>query len=134
MPKIEKYRGKEREALSTLTAEEFLPLLTSRARRALRRAASNKNMVVRKFMRKVSAIKAKNPSKVIKTHVREAVIVPEWIGLTFAVHNGKEWKNILVSVDKLGYRLGDFSHTTGRVLHSGPGVGATRGSKFIPLK
>ena len=50
------------------------------------------------------------------------------------MHNGKEWKNVHVSVDKLGYRLGDFAHTTGRVLHSGPGVGATRGSKFIPLK
>ena len=134
MPKIDKYRGKEKEALSQLSTEDFLPMLTSRARRALRRAASNKNMVVRKFMKKVSAIKAKNPAKVIKTHVREAVIVPEWLGLTFAVHNGKEWKNVLVSVDKLGYRLGDFSHTTGRVLHSGPGVGATRGSKFIPLK
>lgn len=134
MPKIDKYRGKEKEALSQLSTEDFLPMLTSRARRALRRAASNKNMVVRKFMKKVSAIKAKNPAKVIKTHVREAVIIPEWLGLTFAVHNGKEWKNVLVSVDKLGYRLGDFSHTTGRVLHSGPGVGATRGSKFIPLK
>ena len=134
MPKIDKYRGKEKDALSQLSTEDFMPMLTSRARRALRRAASNKNMVVRKFMKKVSAIKAKNPSKVIKTHVREAVIVPEWLGLTFAVHNGKEWKNVLISVDKLGYRLGDFSHTTGRVLHSGPGVGATRGSKFIPLK
>ena len=134
MPRIDKYRGKEKDALASLTAEEFLPMLTSRARRALKRAASNKNMAVRKFMKKVSAIKAKNPAKVIKTHVREAVIVPEWLGLTFAVHNGKEWKSVLVSVDKLGYRLGDFSHTTGRVLHSGPGVGATRGSKFIPLK
>ena len=134
MPRIDKYRGKEKDALSQITTEEFLPMLTSRARRALKRAASNKNMAVRKFMKKVSAIKAKNPAKVIKTHVREAVIVPEWLGLTFAVHNGKEWKSVLVSVDKLGYRLGDFSHTTGRVLHSGPGVGATRGSKFIPLK
>ncbi len=134
MPRVEKYRGKEKDALSTVSSEDFLPMLTSRARRALSRAVSNKNIVVRKLMRKVTAIKAKNPAKVIKTHVREAVIVPEWLGLTFAVHNGKEWKNVFVSVDKLGYRLGDFSHTTGRVLHSGPGVGATRGSKFIPLK
>ena len=134
MPKLDKYRGKEKDALSQLSSEDFLPMLTSRARRALKRAMSNKSMAVRKFMKKVSATKAKNPAKVIKTHVREAVIVPEWLGLTFAVHNGKEWKSVLVSVDKLGYRLGDFSHTTGRVLHSGPGVGATRGSKFIPLK
>ena len=134
MPKLDKYRGKDKDALSAMSTADFIPLLTSRARRALARAASNKNIQVRKFMKKVTATKAKNPAKVIKTQVREAIIVPEWLGLTFAVHNGKEWKSVFISPDKLGYRLGDFSHTTGRVLHSGPGVGATRGSKFIPLK
>ena len=134
MPKLDKYRGKTAQELAGVTAEDFLPMLTSRARRAVKRAMSNKSFAVKKLMKKVAAIKAKNPSKVIKTQVREAVIIPEWLGLTFAVHNGKEWKNLFVSIDKLGYRLGDFAHTTGRVLHSGPGVGATRGSKFIPLK
>jgi len=134
MPRIETYRGRDKSQMDGLTNEEFLGIITSRARRALRRAAANKNTVVKKFMKKVAAIKAKNPAKVVKTHVREAVIIPDWIGLTFAVHNGKEWKNVFVTIDKVGYRLGDFSHTTGRVLHSGPGVGATRGSKFIPLK
>ena len=134
MPKVDKYRGKTAQELANVTADDFLPMLTSRARRAVKRAMSNKSIEVKKLMKKVAAIKAKNPAKVIKTQVREAVILPEWLGLTFAVHNGKEWKSLFVSVDKLGYRLGDFSHTTGRVLHSGPGVGATRGSKFIPLK
>jgi small subunit ribosomal protein S19 len=134
MPKIDKYRGKGKEELLQLSQDDALSLLTSRARRALKRAQSNKNIAVKKLMKKVAAIKAKNPAKVIKTHVREAVIIPDWLGLTFGVHNGKEWKTVVVTVDKLGYRLGDFAHTTGRVLHSGPGVGATRGSKFIPLK
>lgn len=134
MPKIDKYRGKTAGEFAGVTADDFLPMLTSRARRALSRAMSNKSVSVKKLMKKVAAIKAKNPAKVIKTQVREAVVIPEWLGLTFAVHNGKEWKNVMITIDKLGYRLGDFSHTTGRVLHSGPGVGATRGSKFIPLK
>ena len=132
MPRIDKYRGKMADELSKMSVSETLPLLTSRARRALSRVANSKSIKVKKFMKKVSAMKDK--AKVIRTQVREAVIVPEWLGRTFAVHNGKEWKNVHVSVDKLGYRLGDFAHTTGRVLHSGPGVGATRGSKFIPLK
>ncbi|MCX6772230.1 MAG: ribosomal protein S19 family protein [Candidatus Micrarchaeota archaeon] len=134
MPKLDKYRGKTTEEMTGVSAQDVLPMLTSRARRALKRAMSNKSLDVKKLMKKVTAIKAKNPGKVIKTQVREAVIIPEWLGLTFAVHNGKEWKNLFVSIDKLGYRLGDFAHTTSRVLHSGPGVGATRGSKFIPLK
>lgn len=124
----------DQAGLAKLSLEDSLPLLTSRARRAVKRAMSNKSLKTRNFMKHVLAVKAKNPSKVIRTHVREAVILPEWLGLSFAVHNGKEWKPIVVTVDKVGYRLGDFSHTTGRVLHSGPGVGATRGSKFIPLK
>ena len=122
-----------KDELEGIKLAEFLPMLTSRARRTMKRTAS-KSINVKKLMKKVAEIKAKNPAKVIKTQVREAVIIPEWLGLTFAVHNGKEFKNVMISVDKLGYRLGDFAHTTGRVLHSGPGVGATRGSKFIPLK
>ena len=122
-----------KEELEGMKLDAVLPLLTSRARRTLTRAAS-KSSGVKKFMKKVAASKAKNPAKVIRTQTREAVIIPEWLGLTFAVHNGKEFKNVMISVDKLGYRLGDFAHTTARVLHSGPGVGATRGSKFIPLK
>jgi small subunit ribosomal protein S19 len=50
------------------------------------------------------------------------------------VHNGKEFKRVDITADRVGKRLGEFSHSTGRVLHSGPGVGATRGSKFVPLK
>ena len=132
MPRIDKYRGKTADELSKMSVADSLPMLTSRARRTLTRVAKNKSLQVKKFMKKVAGMK--DTAKVIRTQVREAVIVPEWLGRTFAVHNGKEWKNVHVSVDKLGYRLGDFAHTTGRVLHSGPGVGATRGSKFIPLK
>ena len=132
MARIDKYRGKMADELSKMSVSDSLPMLTSRARRTLTRVAKNKSLQVKKFMKKVAGMK--DPAKVIRTQVREAVIVPEWLGRTFAVHNGKDWKNVHVSVDKLGYRLGDFAHTTGRVLHSGPGVGATRGSKFIPLK
>ena len=124
----------DKDALSKLSLEDALPHLTSRARRTMKRAVSNRSNLIKTFMKKVAKIKAGNPAKVIRTQLREAVIIPEWLGLSFAVHNGKEWKNVHISIDKLGYRLGDFSHTTGRVLHSGPGVGATRGSKFIPLK
>ncbi len=134
MPKLDKYRGKVHDELAPLSVEDSLPLLTSRARRAVKRALGNKSQRVKLFMKKVHKLKSSNPAKAIRTHIREAVIIPEWLGMTFAVHNGKEWKSVQITVDKLGYRLGDFAHTTGRVLHSGPGVGATRGSKFIPLK
>src|SRR3989338_827004 len=133
MARIEKIRGKQKADLESLTHEDAFALLTSRARRSVMRAGS-KSITFKKFMKKVAAIKKTNPAKGIRTHVRDAVVLPAWVGLTFAVHNGKEFKNVLITVDKIGCRLGDFAHTTSRVLHSGPGVGATRGSKFIPLK
>ena len=134
MPKVDKYRGKTSGELASVSSEQALPYLTSRARRTVRRAMAGKSAKVKKLMRKAVETKEKDASKAIRTHVREAVILPEWLGLNFAVYNGKEFKSVHISIDKIGYRLGDFAHTTGRVLHSGPGVGATRGSKFIPLK
>ncbi|MCX8198137.1 MAG: ribosomal protein S19 family protein [Candidatus Micrarchaeota archaeon] len=134
MPRVDKFRGLGKEELSKMPAEQALPLLSARARRAVKRALENKSIKIRNFMRRVAQAKSSGDSSPIRTHLREAVILPEWLGMTFSVYNGKEWKNVVISVDKIGYRLGDFSHTTGRVIHSGPGVGATRGSKFIPLK
>ncbi len=133
MPRINKYRGKSEEELSKLSQEQTIPLLTSRARRALKRAMS-KSIEFKKLVKKIAKLRQKDSKKPIKTHVRAAVILPDWLGLTFAVYDGKEFKSVEITVDKIGYRLGDFAHTTKRVLHSGPGVGATRSSKFIPLK
>jgi small subunit ribosomal protein S19 len=112
--------------------DDFLKKTTSRNRRTLLRLKFNPRL--KQFMEEVRKIKKLTPKKLIKTHMREAVILPEWVGLSFGVHNGKEFKRVEITLTKVGRRLGDFSHSTARVLHSGPGVGATRGSKFVPLK
>ncbi|MFA5077639.1 MAG: ribosomal protein S19 family protein [Candidatus Micrarchaeia archaeon] len=130
--KREVYKGLEEEALKGMSMEKFMELANSRERRTLKRLSTN--VQLKKLIAKVKEIKAKNPKKVIRTHSREAVILPEWLGLTFGVHNGKEFKNVPITLEKIGKRLGDFAHTTGRVLHAGPGIGATRGSKFVAVK
>ncbi len=123
------YRGRTVEQLRSMTIDEFSVLLTSRARRAVKRASPT----YRKLLETVKEAQ-KTPGKVIKTHIRDAVILPDWVGMKFGIHNGKEFKTVEITPEKIGRRLGDYSHTTGPVRHSGPGVGATRGSKFIPLK
>jgi small subunit ribosomal protein S19 len=128
----EVYRGMEEAQVREMPMDKFMDSLTSRERRTLKRISTN--MEFKKLVSKVKELKAKNPKKAIRTHVREAVILPEWLGLTFGVHNGKEFKTVVVTVEKVGKRLGDFAHTTGRVLHAGPGIGATRGSKFVAVK
>lgn len=125
--------GKDSELLSNMTDEEFISKYAkSRARRAHKRMSEN--VSYRKLVEKVKKLKSAGKNTVIKTHVREAVVLPSWIGLKFGVHNGKEFVNVQITPMMVGKRLGDFAHTTKRVQHSGPGVGATRGSKFVPLK
>jgi len=131
MAKKVQYRGKTPEELREMTADEISKLLKSRARRSLKRASARYRKLIEK-VRKAEVDEKKE--KVIKTHLRDAVILPDWVGLKFGIHNGKEFKTIEMKIEMVGHRLGEFAHTTGRVAHSGPGVGATRGSKFIPLK
>jgi len=52
-----------------------------------------------------------NDKKVIKTWSRPAVIIPEFVGHTFAVHNGKEHIPVFVSENMVGHKLGEFSPT-----------------------
>ena len=64
---------------------------------------------VRRLLAKVDKQgKAKEP---IKTWYRDAVIVPEFIGLTFLVHNGKAFNKVYVTEEMVGHKLGEFSPT-----------------------
>lgn len=127
------FRGRSLDELRSMTTEEFSRLLTSRARRYLKRASIRSKKVAEKI-RKALAAQSVGKEKIVKFHERDAVIMPQWVGLKLAIHNGKTYKTIQVTEEMLGRRLGEFAHSTGPVKHSGPGVGATRGSKFIPLK
>ena len=132
MAKITVYNMDEDEFAKVSTEDFINKYADSRSRRAYKRLSNNPDY--KTLLANIRKVKEKNPNKIIKTHVREAVIVPEWIGLKFGVHNGKEFVTIHITTQFVGKRLGDYSHTTKRVAHSGPGVGATRGSKFVPLK
>ncbi len=131
MPREDVYKGLEDEKFKNMPLDEFIKLIGSRERRTILRLSTNPKY--KKLIERVRKIK-KAGKNMIKTHVRDAVILPEWLGMKFGVHNGKEFKTIEINVKMLGKRLGEFAHCTGRVKHSGPGVGATRGSKFVPLK
>ena len=126
MAKIFSFRGKSLEDLQKMSLEEFAKLLPSRQRRSLLRGLTSEQKKLLERMR--------TKEKIIKTHVRNLVILPEMVGKTFAVYNGKDWVIIEIQPEMLGYRLGEFSPTRKRVFHSSPGVGATKSSKFMPLK
>ena len=72
--------------------------------------------------------------KPVRTHLREMIIIPEMVFKKVLIHNGKEWLLIEIKPEMIGRRLGEFALTRKRVIHSAPGVGATRASKFLPMK
>ena len=127
MPRVFTYRGHTLEELQKMSLEEFSRLLKSRARRALLRGLTERQ---KKLLEKIR----KNPGKFIRTHERDMVILPEMVGAKLGVYNGKEYVPIEIKPEMISHRLGEFVLTRKRVKHSAPGVGATRGSKHIPLK
>ena len=64
-----------------------------------------------KLMNKVKKLNEANKKEVIKTWSRRSTIFPDFIGHTFAVHNGKEFIPVYVTEDMVGHKLGEFSLT-----------------------
>ena len=63
------------------------------------------------LMRKVEKIGDSGAHKVIKTWSRRSTILPDFVGMTFAVHNGKKFIPVFVSENMVGHKLGEFSPT-----------------------
>ncbi len=124
------FKGKTAIELSSISNQEFLMLIKSRQRRTIKR----NGLEYKLLKEKIEKYKKDKKDKIIKTHCREGVILPQWIGLKFAIHNGKEFQQIAILPEMIGHRLGEFIFTTKRVVHSAPGIGATRSSKAISNK
>ncbi len=121
------FRGKSFEEIKNMTLEEFSTLLKSRQRRALKRGLTEKQKKLLENIRR-------DPKKFHRTRCREMIILPEMVGVKIGVHNGKEYVPLEIKPEMLGHRLGEFVPTRKPVKHSAPGFGATRSSKFVPLK
>ena len=72
-----------------------------------------------KLLEKVQKMNTSGEKKVIKTWARACVIPPEFVGHTFAVHNGRKFLPIYVSEQMVGHRLGEFSFTRFFRAHGG---------------
>jgi small subunit ribosomal protein S19 len=129
------FRGYTLEQLKQMSIEEFSKLIKSRERRRLKRGMTEQQ-------KKLLGNIRKHPDKFHKTHQREMVILPEMVGIKMGVHiggakkgdKGAKWATVVIAPEMVGKRLGDFAITIKKVKHSAPGIGATRGSKFISTK
>lgn len=80
-----------------------------------------------KLMKKVRAMLESGEKKMIKTWSRSSTIIPEFIGLTFAVHNGKKFIPVYVTENMVGHKLGEFAPTRTFKGHAGSEKSAAKG-------
>ena len=126
------YRGYTLEELQEMSIEEVAELLPARQRRTIKRGLSVEHEKLLEAAREAGEEEtANNP---IRTHLRDMPILPEMVGITLAVHNGQSFERVQVEPEMLGHYLGEFQLTRTQVEHGQAGIGATRSSKFVPLK
>jgi len=63
------------------------------------------------LLKKVDAARSKQDTKVIKTWSRRSTVIPDMVGMTFAVHNGQKFIPVYVSENMVGHKLGEFAPT-----------------------
>lgn len=130
------YRGKSLQELQELPLDELVELLPARQRRSLARPQywTHERSKLLGKLRNAKAAMEEGKEIIVRTHVRDFVVLPEFVGLTVEVHNGREFEKIELTLDKVGNYLAEFAHTRQLVRHSAPGIGATRSSMYVPLK
>jgi len=73
-----------------------------------------------KLAQKVEALNKSNQKKVVKTWARDCTVLPEFVGHTFAVHNGNKFIPVYVTESMVGHKLGEFAPT--RIFRGHPGI------------
>jgi small subunit ribosomal protein S19 len=121
------YRGFTIEELQEMPFDEMVTLMPARIRRTLLRGLNEEQRATFDKIRD-------SDGGTVRTHRRDIPIIPQFIGKKVAVYDGKVFKDFEIKPEMVGHYLGEFAPTRGLVKHSGPGVGATRSSKFLPLK
>ncbi|QLH78120.1 30S ribosomal protein S19 [Halosimplex rubrum] len=126
------YRGHTLDELQDMSLEDVAELLPARQRRSITRGLSVEKEKLLDEAREAGEEETANDP--IRTHLRDMPIVPEMVGITFAVYTGQSFERVKVEPEMLGHYLGEFQLTRTSVEHGQAGIGATRSSKFVPLK
>ncbi len=134
MPYKFTYRGYTFEELLRMSMDEFIKLLPARQRRSLLRGLTPEQRKLLEKCRKAKRLMKQGKRMVIRTHCRDMIILPEMVGLTIHVYNGKEFVPVHIVPEMIGHYLGEFAMTTKIVKHGEPGLRATRSSMYVPLK
>ena len=129
------YRGIEIDKLLEMDLENVIKMFKSGQRRRFKRGVAPKyDRLIKKIKTSVKNTPHGEKPKAVKTHLRNAIIMPEMVGGIAEVYSGKYWTPVEIKAEMIGQYLGEFSMTYKPVKHGKVGHGATRGSKFVSLR
>ena len=134
MPREFTYRSHTIDELQSMSMDEFIRLLPSRQRRSLQRGLTSEQRILLENIRSAKKVLKEERKAAVKTHTRDMVILPEMVGVTILVHNGKEFTAVEIAPEMIGHYLGEFAITHKPVKHGSPGIGASRSSMYVPLR
>ncbi|SFR54075.1 30S ribosomal protein S19 [Halogeometricum limi] len=126
------YRGHTLDELQSMELDEVVELLPARQRRSINRGLTLQKEKLLEAVRDADPEETANDP--IRTHLRDMPILPVFVDKTFAVYNGQEFQRVRIQPEMIGHYLGEFQLTRNSVEHGQAGIGATRSSKFVPLK
>lgn len=121
-----RYRGKTLDDLRRMNLKELAEVLPASARRKIKSGFTEaEKTLLEKFQKK---------TKKIRTQCRGMIILPSMVGRLIAIHTGREFKDMEITAEMIGHRLGEFALTRTRVQHNAPGIGATKSSASLSVK
>ena|SRR3989338_8779721 len=120
------FKGVTIDELKKMSLNELAQLLTARQRRTIKRGFTEQQKILLKKLRA--------NEKNIETHCRNIIVLPEMVGKTIKIYQGKEFIPVTVELNMVGHYLGEFVLTRKKVVHSAPGIGATRSSASLSVK
>merc|ERR1712102_151136 len=112
------YRGVDLDQLLDLSHEQLMELFPCRIRRKFARGLKRKPMaLIKKLRKKKKECPVNEKPDVVKTHLRDMIIVPEMTGSVVGVYNGKTFNQVEIKPEMIGHYLGEFSITYKPVKH-----------------
>ena len=120
------YRGYKIDELKAMGMSELLPLMPARVRRKINRGLNRSEETLLE--------KIRGGDEKVRTHVRDMIVMPEMVGKTIEIYNGKDFLKVEFQPESVFHYLGEFALSRHKVTHGSAGIGATRGSKYVPLK
>ena len=115
-----------------LNTSDVVAMFKARQRRRFKHGLGKRySQLTKKLQHSAKNTQLGDKPKAVKTHLRDAIIMPEMVGSVAAVYSGKYWNEVEIRSDMIGDYLGEYSMTYKPVKHGKVGHGATRGSKFV---